>query len=80
MSGGRQAAAAATAAVAIDGRRVGTGVLVDGRHLLTAAHVLPGGSGTDEQLDEPLEVLFPTGPAPNRAAPESATEYSRTAR
>src|SRR3954452_22423960 len=69
MSGGLQAAAAATAAVFVGGVRDGSAVLVDGRHLLTAAHVLPrrddGGNGPGK----PVEVLFPSGPAPDRRLP-----------
>ena len=40
MIGGQDAVTRATAVVLVDGRRQGSAVLVDGRHLLTAAHVL----------------------------------------
>ena len=40
MSGGQAAVGRATAAVFVDGRRVGSAVLVDPRYLVTAAHVL----------------------------------------
>ncbi len=58
MASSRWAVAAATAAVLVDGRRTGSAVLVDDRHLLTAAHVLRA-AGTAHRI----EVLFPTGPA-----------------
>lgn len=52
-----QSVATATAAVLLDGRRVGSAVLVDDHHLLTARHVLRPGRGTDLPR---LEVLFPS--------------------
>src|SRR3954451_7698103 len=76
MSGGLQAAAAATAAVFVGGVRAGTAVLVDGRHLLTAAHVLPRRDDGGHGLGKPVEVLFPSGPAPDRRLPVTRVPLS----
>jgi WD40 repeat protein len=55
-----QAVADATAAVFVGDRRAGSAVLVDGRHLLTAAHVLRSRneSGHIALVDE-VELVFP---------------------
>lgn len=46
MSGALDRVAAATAAVGVNGKRVASAVLVDGRHLLTARHVVCKWEGT----------------------------------
>src|SRR3954470_19728920 len=76
MSGGLQAAAAATAAVFVGGVRDGSAVLVDGRHLLTAAPVLPRGDDGGNGPGKPVEVLFPSGPAPDRRLPVTRVPLS----
>jgi hypothetical protein len=55
-----QAVAEATAAVFVAGRRAGSAVLVDGRHLRTAAHVLRRAdqSGGARMVDG-VELVFP---------------------
>jgi V8-like Glu-specific endopeptidase len=61
MARGQAVVARATAAVFIDGRRAGSAVLVDPRHLVTAAHVLqrqdPGTLAT--VAVEQVELEFP---------------------
>jgi hypothetical protein len=55
MTGYQAAVTRATAAVFVAGRRAGSAVLVDGRHLITAAHVLlafDGRSGAKAPVDE----------------------------
>ncbi len=69
MSGGLQVAAAATAAVYVGDVRVGSAVLIDGRHLLTAAHVLRRTVEGRSVLVDQAEVRFPTGPDPDAPAP-----------
>lgn len=58
MTSGQQAAAEATAAVFISGRRAGSAVLVDGGHLLTAAHVLRHRDEGSGALVDEVELLF----------------------
>ena len=73
MPGGQAAAARATAAVFIDGRRAGSAVLVTPRYLVTAAHVL---MGTDPETGArvpvgQVELEFPAqgpGGQPGRTA------------
>lgn len=60
--------AQATAAVLVDGKRTGSAVLVDSRHLLTAAHVLRRGSAGGCPAEARVKVLFPTGPAAGSTA------------
>ena len=65
--GGRAAVMRATAAVFAAGRRSGSAVLVDDRHLITAAHVLlrfDPDTGAKALVEE-VEVEFPAGPAGN---------------
>src|SRR5215204_6050109 len=49
----------ATAAVFVRGRRAGSAVLVDDRHLLTAEHVLRHLEGGRSQLVDEVELVFP---------------------
>jgi S1-C subfamily serine protease len=56
VSGWQQRVVAATVEVLVDGRREASGVLVDGRHVLTARHVVA--------VDRPVEVVFPAGGQP----------------
>jgi hypothetical protein len=61
MPGGQAAAARATAAVFIDGRRAGSAVLVGPRYLVTAAHVLlvlDPGTGAKVPVNQ-VELEFP---------------------
>ncbi len=58
---GLQEVADATAAVFVNGRRVGSAVLVDERHLLTAAHVL--------RDVEQAQVRFPPAPDSEKELP-----------
>src|SRR4051794_6407476 len=76
MSGGLQAAAAATAAGLVGGGRAGTAGLGDERHLLTAAHVLPRRDDGGHGPGKPVEVLFPSGPAPDRRLPVTRVPLS----
>jgi S1-C subfamily serine protease len=57
VSGWQQRVVAATVEVLVGGRREGSGVLVDGRHVLTARHVVDG-------VDRLVEVDFPGGERP----------------
>jgi S1-C subfamily serine protease len=57
VSGWQQRVVAATVEVLVGGRREGSGVLVDGRHVLTARHVVDG-------VDRLVEVRFPGGRQP----------------
>ena len=62
--GGRAAVVRATAAVFVAGRRSGSAVLVDDRHLITAAHVLlrfDPDTGAKAPVNE-VEVEFPSVP------------------
>jgi len=61
MPGGQSAAARATAAVFVDGRRAGSAVLVAPRHLITAAHVLQrrGPDTLAKVLADQVELEFP---------------------
>ena len=73
MSGGQAAAARATAAVFVDGRRAGSTVLVSPRYLVTAAHVLQRQDPRTLAMVavEQVELEFPAqGPdgQPGRAA------------
>src|SRR4051794_38333415 len=77
MGRGLRAAAAATAAVFVGGARVGSAVLIDDRHLLTAAHVLSRRRDGEGGPSKPVEVLFPSGLAPDSRIP--ATPISRAA-
>lgn len=61
MSNGARALRA-TATVLVDGRREGSAVPVDGRHLLTAAHVLPRGESLQTVT---IEVEFPAVERPD---------------
>jgi Trypsin-like peptidase domain len=72
-SGGQAAVARATAAVFVDGRRAGSAVLVDPRHLVTAAHVLQRQAPRTlaKVAVEQVELEFPAqepGGQPGRAA------------
>src|SRR5690349_16554244 len=61
MIGGQASVARATAAVFVDGRRTGSAVLVDPRHLVTARHVLrrlDRDTGAMVLVDQ-VEVEFP---------------------
>jgi WD40 repeat protein len=58
VTSGQQAVAEATAAVFVGGRRVGSAVLVDGGHLLTAAHVLRHRDEGSAVLADEVELLF----------------------
>jgi WD40 repeat protein len=49
----------ATAAVFVRGRRAGSAVLVDDRHLLTAEHVLRRQEGGRTELVDEVELVFP---------------------
>ena len=49
----------ATAAVLVDGGRTGSAVLVDGRHLVTAAHVLPHVGAAQTESADRVELVFP---------------------
>ena len=57
--GGLGAVAAATAAVFVAGQRAGSAVLVDGRRLLTAGHVLRRAEVSPGGPPVPVEVVFP---------------------
>ena len=72
ITGSEAAVARATAAVFVDGERAGSAVLVDPRHLVTAAHVLqrPGLATRAEVSIERIELEFPglgRGGQPGRA-------------
>jgi hypothetical protein len=59
VSGGLQAVMEATAAVFVQGRRTGSAILVDDRHLLTAEHVLRHFDGRRSELLDEVDLVFP---------------------
>jgi WD40 repeat protein len=59
VSSGLQAVTEATAAVLVQGRRAGSAVLVDDRHLLTAEHVLRHFDGRSTELLDEVDLVFP---------------------
>src|SRR5689334_10282171 len=65
---GLGAAACATAAVFIAGKRTGSAVLVDERRLLTAGHVLRRAEASVGVAAPPIEVVFPTATVGGGAA------------
>jgi len=73
--GGRAAVVQATAAVFAGGRRAGSAVLVDDRHLITAAHVLlrfDPDTGAKAPVVE-VEVEFPAVPAGGKTCRAAAS-------